>query len=112
MYDNENYDQNVFKNNDLKPVQEFDSEGFQEYLVMGQEPVKQKKSLLVFSGEVIVYILLLPIITSYYFIYFRADRTRDFFIDDVPRSVKIVAWSLWILMGVLYGYYRVITGQS
>lgn len=76
------------------------------------EPRRRKKSLLAFSGEVLVYILLLPIITSYYFIYFRANRTRDFFIDDVPRSVKIVAWSLWILMGLLYGYYRIITDQS
>ena len=75
------------------------------------EPKRKKKSLLAFSGEVLVYILLLPIITSYYFIYFRANRTRDFFIDDVPRPVKIVAWILWILMGLLCGYYRIVTDQ-
>ena len=114
MYDNnENNNQNVFGNNDLRPIQQFNSKNFQEYLDKSQErQVKKKKSFLAFVGEVVVYILLLPIITSYYFIYFRADITRDFFIDDVPISVKIVAWSLWILIGILFGYYKFLTNQG
>jgi len=102
-----NQNQNVFGNNDLKPVQEFDYDAFKEH--EDQQNTVRKKHSSTFSlvGKTILYFLLLPLITSWVYIHLHWMQGEDnYFTRDIPFIAKVLAVLMWVIIGITSAYMR------